>query len=88
MKNKKYVQLSILLLLQFMIWGSWYVTTGTYLIQTLHFSGREVGLVYGAMSVAAFISPIFIGFITDKYFSASKVLAFLHIGGSMCLVAM
>ena len=86
MKNKKYVQLSILLLLQFMIWGSWYVTTGTYLIQTLHFSGREVGLVYGAMSVAAFISPIFIGFITDKYFSASKVLAFLHIGGSMCLL--
>ena len=88
MKNKKYVQLSILLLLQFMIWGSWYVTTGTYLLQTLHFSGREVGLVYGAMSVAAFISPIFVGFITDKYFSASKVLAFLHIGGSMCLVAM
>jgi sugar phosphate permease len=77
MKNKKYVQLSILLLLQFMIWGSWYVTTGTYLLQTLHFSGREVGLVYGAMSVAAFISPIFVGFITDKYFSASKVLAFL-----------
>ena len=88
MKNKKYVQLSILLLLQFMIWGSWYVTTGTYLLQTLHFSGREVGLVYGAMSVAAFISPIFVGFITDKYFSASKVLAFLHLGGSICLVAM
>ena len=88
MKNKKYLQLSILLLLQFMIWGSWYVTTGTYLLQTLHFSGREVGLVYGAMSVAAFISPLFVGFITDKYFSASKVLAFLHIGGSMCLVAM
>ena len=40
------------------------------------------------MSVAAFISPIFVGFITDKYFSASKVLAFLHIGGSICLVAM
>ncbi len=88
MKNKKYIQLSVLLLLQFMIWGSWYVTTGTYLLQTLHFSGREVGLVYGAMSVAAFISPLFVGFITDKYFSASKVLAFLHIGGSMCLVAM
>ncbi len=88
MKNKKYVQLSILLLLQFMIWGSLYVTTGTYLLQTLHFSGSEVGLVYGAMSVAAFISPLFVGFITDKYFSASKVLAFLHIGGSICLVAM
>lgn len=88
MKNKKYIQLSILLLLQFMVWGSWYVTTGTYLLQTLHFSGREVGLVYGAMSVAAFISPIFVGFITDKYFSASKVLAFLHLTGSLCLVAM
>lgn len=88
MKNKKYLTLSILLLLQFMVWGSWYVTTGTYLLQTLHFSGREVGLVYGAMSVAAFISPIFVGFITDKYFSASNVLAFLHLGGSLCLVAM
>jgi nucleoside transporter len=88
MKNKKYFQLSVLLLLQFMVWGSWYVTTGTYLLQTLHFSGREVGLVYGAMSVAAFISPLFVGFITDKYFSASKVLAFLHLGGSFCLIAM
>jgi len=71
-----------------MVWGSWYVTTGNYLLQTLQFSGREVGLVYGAMSVAAFISPIFAGYITDRYFSASRVLGVLHILGSFCLLGM
>lgn len=88
MKNNQYFQLSFLMLLQFMIWGSWYVTTGTYLLQTLQFSGSQVGLVYGAMSIAAFISPLFVGFITDRYFSPSKVLAFLHLGGGICLIGM
>lgn len=88
MKNKQYLQLSFLMLLQFMIWGSWYVTTGTYLLQTLGFSGTQVGLVYGAMSVAAFISPIFVGYLADKYFSSSRVMAFLHLIGSLFLLAM
>lgn len=78
-------RLSILQFLQYYIWGSWFVTAGTYMLNTLDFSGREVGLVYASNAVAATITPFFLGILADRYFSAEKMLSFLHIIGSVLL---
>lgn len=78
-------RLSSLMLLQYFIWGAWYVTLGNYLLNTLKFSGDQVGHVYSTFAIAAMISPFFVGMIADKYFSVERLLGTLHILGAVLL---
>ncbi|OTP93173.1 hypothetical protein B5S43_11490, partial [Gilliamella apicola] len=45
-------KLKIIFFLQFFIWGSWLITLGSYMMETLHFNGVTVGSVYGTMGIA------------------------------------
>ncbi len=81
-------RLSILMFLQFFIWGSWYVTAGTYLLEKLSFTGIEVGMVYGSTAIAAILSPVLFGRIADQWMAMEKILFLLHGIGSIIMLAL
>ena len=59
-------RLRLMMLLEYAIWGAWYVTVGTWLGKTLHFSGQEIGAIAGTTAIGAMISPLFVGLLTDR----------------------
>ncbi len=71
--------------LQFFVWGAWYVTLGTYLANSLHADGIQIGKAYSAMAIATIFSPFFIGLIADRYFSGQKLMGVLHLAGGVVL---
>ena len=79
------VRLGIMMFLNYVIWGAWYVTIGTYLTATLKFSGTEAGAVFGTSALASMISPFFVAMVADRFFAAERVLAVLHLLGAVFL---
>lgn len=70
------------MLLEYFIWGSWYVTMSTYMSEFLKSSGVQIGAAYGALAIATMISPFFIGMVADRFFSAQRIMGVLHLIGA------
>jgi nucleoside transporter len=78
-------QLSLMMFLQFFVWGAWYGQMSKYLTDQLHATGDQVGLAYAAFSIAMIAAPFFVGMLADRFFAAQKVLGVLNLAGSALL---
>ena len=80
------LRLSIMMFLQFFIWGAWYTTIAVYMtsqgMETLTF------WPYTVNPIAAIVAPFFVGLVADRFFATEKVFGLLHLlGGILLLVA-
>ncbi len=81
------VQLSVMMFIQFFVWGTWYVAMGVYL-PTIGFTGTQIGFAYSSTGWAAIVSPFIVGMIADRFFPAQIMLGVLHLlGGALLFLA-
>ncbi len=85
---KTRVQLSLMMFLEFFIWGGWFVTLGTFLGNNIKASDGEIALAFSTQSWGAIIAPFIIGLIADRYFNAERILGVLHVLGAILLYLM
>jgi len=85
MKLGTRILLSIMMFLQFCVWGAWYGQMSKYLSVQLNATGDQVGSAYAAFSVAMLAAPFFVGMLADRFFPAQRVLGVLNLLGAALL---
>ena len=79
-------KLSVMMFLQFFVWGAWFTTLGPCLGK--NGLASIIGAGYGSAPIAAIFAPLFLGLIADRFFSSERVLGVLLLigGAAMCAV--
>ncbi|MCD1125441.1 nucleoside permease [Jinshanibacter sp. LJY008] len=82
--NKTIAKLSFMMFIEWFIWGAWFVPLWLFL-NSSGFTPTEIGWSYACTAIAAILSPILVGSITDRFFAAQKVLAVLMFAGAILM---
>jgi nucleoside transporter len=78
-------RLSVMMFLQFFVWGAWYTTIAVYM--TAQGMGTLTHWPYTVNPIAAIVAPFFVGLVADRFFATQKVLGTLHLLGGLVLLA-
>jgi nucleoside transporter len=81
MKMGLRLSLSVMMFLQFAIWGSWFVVFYPYLTGK-GFTDKEAGAIMGNMALGAIFSTVFAGYLADRFLASERMMAVLHLVGA------
>ncbi|MCA9283464.1 MAG: MFS transporter, partial [Phycisphaerales bacterium] len=77
------VKLSLMMFLQYAIWGAWLPLLYTFLSGYRGFTGTQIGIMFSVGAVGSLIAPFIAGQIADRYFNTEKFLGLSHIVGGV-----
>lgn len=80
-----FVRLSVMMFLQFFVFGATMPIISLYLKNELGFSGLQIGLILGATAASSLVSPLVAASIADRHISAERLLSLTHFGGAIML---
>ena len=80
------LRLSVMMFLQYAIWGSWAPVLSAYLQNDLGFSGIQIGVIYSLLPLATIISPFIAGQVADRLFASEKLIGILQLSGGVVLL--
>lgn len=81
-------RLSVMMFLEYLIWGSWLPLLALYLSRFLGFSGTDIGWVFATLAIAS-VTAVFVGGqIADRLMSTERFLAVSHLIGGLAMFAL
>jgi MFS family permease len=78
-------RLSVMMFLQFAIWGAWLPLLWNYLSGHLGFEGARIGEIFMVGGIGAILGPFIAGQLADRYFNTEKFLGICHILGGILI---
>jgi len=83
-----YIRLSLMMFLQFAVWGAWSPVLAARLLGPLKMSGKQTGWIYGTMFLGCIVAPLIAGQVADRWVATEHFLAGAHlVGGVLLLLA-
>lgn len=82
--QKLKIRLSLMVFLQYAVWGSYLLSLGAYL-SSIGF-GERIGWFFVAQGIVSLFMPAFIGIVADKWIKPKRVYALCHIISAICML--
>jgi len=80
-----YLSLSLVMFLEYAVWGAWLPVLATRLLGPLKMSSKQTGWIYATLPLACIISPLIAGQLADKYLNTEWILATAHLIGAVLM---
>jgi MFS family permease len=77
------IKLSVMMFLQYAIWGAWLPILWPYLSTHRGFDNDQIGWMFAVGAAGALLAPFVAGQIADRYFNTEKFLAISHLIGAL-----
>ncbi len=77
------LKLSVMMFLQYAIWGAWLPVFFSFLTEYRYFTGAQAGKLFGVAAIGALVAPFLAGQIADRFFNTEKFLGISHILGAI-----
>ena len=81
-----YISLSLMMFLEYAIWGAWFPVLASHLVGPLKLTGKQTGWVYATLWLGCIVALFTGGQIADRWVPAEKFLVVVQLAGGIVLL--